>query len=187
MPTISARLQAVLARSLARLPEPPSPDYLATVNAAADTRFGDYQTNAAMTLAKERRTNPRALATQIVAALKADPDLAAISLPPEIAGAGFINFRLKPEFLAAELGALDADPHASASPALPQTRRVVIDLSGPNIAKPMHVGHLRSTIIGDCLARVARFLGLRGHHRQPPGRLGHAVRQGDLRLETFPR
>ncbi len=157
--TIASQLQAILRRALVTLPEPPPADFDASVSPAADTRFGDYQANVAMTLAKQRRTNPRALATQIVDALKADAALESISAPPEIAGAGFINFRLKPEFLAAQLAALDADPERLGleKPAHPLT--VVIDLSGPNIAKPMHVGHLRSTIIGDALARVARFAG----------------------------
>ena len=157
--TIAVQLQTILRRALRSLPEPLPEGFEATVTPAADTRFGDYQANAAMTLAKARRTNPRALAAQIVEALKADADLEKISAPPEIAGAGFINFRLKPGFLARELSALDADPARLGVdlPAHPQT--VVVDLSGPNIAKPMHVGHLRSTIIGDCLARVARFVG----------------------------
>ena len=159
MPTVAAQLQAILRRALTTLPEPPPADFDAAVNPAADTRFGDYQTNVAMTLAKARRTNPRALATQIVEAINADAELGRISAPPEIAGAGFVNFRLKPEFLAETLRTLDADPTrlGVAAPEHPHT--IVIDLSGPNIAKPMHVGHLRSTIIGDCLARVARFVG----------------------------
>ena len=157
--TIAVQLQTILRRALRSLPEPLPEGFEFTVSPAADARFGDYQANAAMTLAKTRRTNPRALATQIVEALQADAELASISAPPEIAGAGFINFRLQPEFLARELAALDADPErlGVGQPEQPQT--VVIDLSGPNIAKPMHVGHLRSTIIGDCLARVARFVG----------------------------
>ena len=159
MPTIAVQLQTLLRRALATLPDPLPEDFEAAVSPAADTRFGDYQTNVAMTLAKARRMNPRALATQIVAALTTDPALASISTPPEIAGAGFINFRLLPEFLARELAALDTDPARLGLDLLSQPHRVVIDLSGPNIAKPMHVGHLRSTIIGDCLARVARFVG----------------------------
>ena len=158
MPTVVSQLQAILRRALATLPDLPA-DFDAGVTPTADGRFGDYQANAAMTLAKARRTNPRALAALIVEALAADPELPTISAPPEIAGAGFINFRLKPEFLAAHLARLDADP-ARLGTAAPETpRHVVIDFSSPNIAKPMHVGHLRSTIIGDCLARVARFLG----------------------------
>ena len=159
MQTIAVQLQTLLRRALGTLPEPLSENFAASVSPAADTRFGDYQTNVALTLAKGRRTNPRALATQIVAALQADPALADLSEPPEIAGAGFINFRLKPEFLARKLAALDADPPRLGLDRPEHPRRVVIDLSGPNIAKPMHVGHLRSTIIGDCLARVARFVG----------------------------
>ena len=157
-PTIVSQLQAILRRALATLPDLPA-DFAAGVTPAADARFGDYQANAAMTLAKARRTNPRALATQIVAALTADPELEAISAPPEIAGAGFINFRLKPEFLAAHLAGLDVDPARLGLAVPEQRRRIIIDFSSPNIAKPMHVGHLRSTIIGDSLARVARFLG----------------------------
>ena len=159
MSTIASQLQIVLRRALATLPEPPAADFDATVSPAHDTRFGDYQTNVAMTLAKQRRTNPRALATQIVDALKADAALGEISAPPEIAGAGFVNFRLKPEFLAGQLAALEADAERLGLERPAQPRTVVIDLSGPNIAKPMHVGHLRSTLIGDALARVARFTG----------------------------
>lgn len=159
MLTIAAQLEAILRRALATLPEPPPPDFPAAVAPAADARFGDYQANAAMTLAKSRRANPRALATQIAAALAADPDLAALSAPPEIAGAGFINFRLHPAYLARRLSTLDADPARLGVSTTATPGRVIIDFSSPNIAKPMHVGHLRSTIIGDCLARVGRFLG----------------------------
>jgi arginyl-tRNA synthetase len=159
MQTVAAQLQAILQRALAQLPDPPPADFDASVLPAADARFGDYQANAAMTLAKQRRTNPRALAAQIVELLHADAELAAVSAPPEIAGAGFINFRLRPEFLAERLAALQADPERLGVSLPSSLRRIVIDFSGPNIAKPMHVGHLRSTIIGDCLARVARFLG----------------------------
>lgn len=156
MQTIAAELQAILTRALGALPDGTPPP---AVSPAADTRYGDYQTNAAMTLAKARRSNPRALAAEIVAALVAQPELAAISAPPEIAGPGFINFRLTPDFLAARLSALARDSaRLGVEPAAPPLR-VVIDFSGPNIAKPMHVGHLRSTIIGDSLARIARFLG----------------------------
>jgi arginyl-tRNA synthetase len=159
MPTIAAQLQAMLERALATLPEALPAGLEISVTPAADTRFGDYQTNIAMVLAKQRRANPRALAAEIVVALRADPDLAAVSLAPEIAGAGFINFRLTPTFLGRRLAALAADGDRLGVPHLSPPRKVVIDFSGPNIAKPMHVGHLRSTIIGDCLARVARFVG----------------------------
>ena len=153
-------LSAALRRALNALPEPPPADFSATVTAAADPRFGDYQANAAMALAKIRKTNPRALAAEIVVKLKGDAELAKISAEPTIAGAGFINFTLKPEFLAERTRALLDDAKLGV-PVAGKPETVVIDFSSPNIAKPMHVGHLRSTLIGDCLARVARFLGHR--------------------------
>jgi len=124
------------------------------VTSAGDTRFGDYQSNAAMVLAKERRANPRQIAADILAHL----DVAGISSAPEIAGAGFLNFRIEPEFLAERLQELATDPRLGIAPAA-RPLRIVLDFSSPNVAKPMHVGHIRSTILGDCLARVARFLG----------------------------
>ena len=124
------------------------------VSAAADTRFGDYQSNAAMVLAKEKRSNPRQLAADIIAKI----DVAGISAAPEVAGAGFLNFRLEPDFIAAAVQALAGDSRLGVALAK-SPRKIVLDFSSPNVAKPMHVGHIRSTILGDCLARVARFLG----------------------------
>ncbi len=124
-----------------------------TVQATQDARFGDYQGNIAMQLAKSRKGNPRAIAQEIIARL----DVADICEAPEIAGAGFINFRLKPATLAAHFAALLKDPRLGVPSITP--RRLVIDFSSPNVAKPMHVGHIRSTFLGDALARIARFLG----------------------------
>ena len=124
-----------------------------TVQATQDARFGDYQGNIAMQLAKARKGNPRAIAQEIIARL----DVADICEAPEIAGAGFINFRLKPATLAAHFAALIKDPRLGVPNIAP--RRLVIDFSSPNVAKPMHVGHIRSTFLGDALARIARFLG----------------------------
>jgi len=121
---------------------------------AHDARFGDYQANAAMTLAKEKRANPRQLATEILAHL----DVTDLSATPEIAGAGFINFRLEDAFLARALHELATDTRLGVSQVSP-VRKIVVDFSSPNVAKPMHVGHIRSTILGDCLVRIARFLG----------------------------
>lgn len=129
---------------------------VAEVSAAADTRFGDYQSNVAMVLAKQERQNPRALATRIAEAI----DVSGLSAAPEIAGAGFLNFRLEKAFLETTVAALRTDPRAGCKAAI-EPKTIVIDFSSPNIAKPMHVGHIRSTILGDCLARIARFL---GHH-----------------------
>jgi arginyl-tRNA synthetase len=124
-----------------------------TVQSAQDTRFGDYQSNVAMQLAKPRRANPRQLATEIIARLQVDD----LCETPEIAGAGFINFRLKPATISAHLSALAADDRLGTP--LVAARRLVVDFSSPNVAKPMHVGHIRSTILGDSLARIGRFLG----------------------------
>ena len=124
-----------------------------TVQATQDARFGDYQGNLAMQLAKVRKANPRVVAQEIIARL----DVEDICEAPEIAGAGFINFRLKPATLAAHFAALAKDSRFGV-PAVP-LRRLVIDFSSPNVAKPMHVGHIRSTFLGDALARIGRFLG----------------------------
>lgn len=145
MPTVISLLEE---RLRAALGEP------AEVAAAADPRFGDYQTNAAMLLAKSRRENPRQAAAGILARL----DVADICEPPEIAGAGFINFRLRPDFLARQFAETAGDPRLGV-PLAARPRRILVDFSSPNIAKPMHVGHIRGTILGDALARVARFLG----------------------------
>lgn len=121
---------------------------------ATDVRFGDYQTNAAMVLAKPLRANPRQLAQQIIDKL----DVADMCDAPEIAGAGFINFRLKPDWLSAHFTRFTADPRLGV-PLPERPRKLVIDFSSPNVAKPMHVGHIRSTILGDALARIATFIG----------------------------
>ncbi len=123
------------------------------VSPSQDLRFGDYQSNAAMMLAKAARCNPRALAAQVVEAF-GESEAATL----EIAGPGFINFRIKPDYFASRALAMLDDPRLGvATVETPKT--LVIDFSAPNVAKPMHVGHIRSTIIGDTLARLARFMG----------------------------
>jgi arginyl-tRNA synthetase len=122
--------------------------------ATNNPKFGDYQANLAMSLAKPLKQKPRDIASQIVEKL----EVSDLCEPPEIAGPGFINLRLKPEYLAAQLQQAQADPRLGiASAKHPQT--VIVDFSSPNIAKEMHVGHLRSTIIGDSIARVQEFMG----------------------------
>jgi arginyl-tRNA synthetase len=128
----------------------------AMIKPCADPRFGDYQANGIMPVAKRLRQNPRALAEQVASKLQ----LADVCDPPEVAGAGFINFRLKPAFVARQITEAAGDARLGV-PKLAQAKSIVIDFSSPNVAKPMHVGHIRSTIIGDCLARVLRFLGHR--------------------------
>src|ERR1700730_1636467 len=119
-----------------------------------DPRHGDYQTNVAMILGKKLKQNPRNLAGLIVANLSMND----IGPPPEVAGPGFINFRLSSEFLALRLHELALDPRLGVNRTV-KPKTVVIDFSSPNSAKPMHVGHIRSTILGDALAKVTRFLG----------------------------
>jgi len=145
---LESRLTAALAATLG---EPAS----ATVTAAADLRFGDYQTNAAMVLAKQRKQNPRVLAQEIITHLQLDGLATA-----DIAGPGFINFRILPQAYAARAAALIRDAKLGV-PAVGEGQTVVVDFSAPNVAKPMHVGHIRSTIIGDSLCRIARFLGFK--------------------------
>ncbi|MGD0206131.1 MAG: arginine--tRNA ligase [Verrucomicrobiota bacterium] len=126
------------------------------VRPCADPKFGDYQSNALMSLARSRKMNPRQLATNVLAKL----DIGDWCEKVEIAGAGFLNFRLKSSALAGALRAAARGEHLffdkTANP-----RTAVIDFSSPNVAKPMHVGHIRSTILGDSLARTLRLLGHR--------------------------
>lgn len=129
------------------------------VRASQDPQFGDYQSNCAMGLAKQLGKKPRDVATSIVENLNIDD----MCETPEIAGPGFINFKLKPAWLAERLQAIatsntgENDRVGIEKTTKPQT--VIVDLSSPNLAKEMHVGHLRSTVIGDCVARVLEFAG----------------------------
>jgi arginyl-tRNA synthetase len=126
------------------------------VRPSSDAKFGDYQTNALIGLAKERKLNPRQLAADVIARL----EVADLCAPIEIAGPGFLNFRIQPAALAGVLAAALRGEHLFFS-RTSQPRTVVIDFSSPNVAKPMHVGHIRSTVLGECLARTLRLLGHR--------------------------
>lgn len=121
---------------------------------ATDPRFGDYQTNAALVLGKQRGENPREVAEKIIGHL----DVGDLCETPVIAGPGFINFRLRPEAVAEKTARLLGDERLGVAET-ESTRRIVIDFGSPNVAKPMHVGHIRSTVLGDALARIAAFLG----------------------------
>lgn len=147
---LTSRLQAAFAAAGIQPPEGFTP----AVVIASDTRYGDYQTNAAMILAKQLKTNPRALAQQIVDKL----EVADLCEKTSIDGPGFLNFTLSPGALAQRLALIVKDDKAGVPP-VADAKTIVVDFSAPNIAKPMHVGHIRSTFIGDSLARVARFVG----------------------------
>jgi arginyl-tRNA synthetase len=123
-----------------------------------DPKFGDYQANCAMPLGKLLGKAPRDVAAQIVERLSEHEGFAAMCEPPEIAGPGFINLRLRDGWLTEQLTAALTDDRIGVEPAA-TPRKYVIDYSSPNVAKPMHVGHIRSTVIGDALANVLRLLG----------------------------
>ena len=146
--------QSALAEKLAQALQKAGLPNAGELTPATDLRFGDYQTNVALLLAKQRGENPRELAGKIVACL----DVSELSEPPTIAGAGFINFTLRPEVVARHVGELRQDERLGVA-RTPSPRRIVIDFGSPNVAKPMHVGHIRSTVLGDALARTAQFLG----------------------------
>jgi arginyl-tRNA synthetase len=139
--------------ALTGLVDDPAP-YVAMVRPAQDARFGDYQANCAMALQKVLGWKPRDIAQELVQRLSPGDLLE----PPEIAGPGFINLRVRTAWLAERLRQMAGDERLGIAAAEP-ARTLVIDYSSPNVAKPMHVGHLRSTIIGDALARLFRFLG----------------------------
>jgi arginyl-tRNA synthetase len=145
--------------------ESDQPDLLAMVLPAQDAKFGDYQANCAMPLGKRLGKPPREIAGRLVELL----DVADVCEPPEIAGPGFINLRLKNDWLAAQVAAATADLEWIGVARAASPRTIVVDYSSPNVAKPMHVGHIRSTVIGDALYRILKFL---GHHTVSDNHLG---------------
>jgi len=151
--SLQALLQSRVATALIAAGIDPA---LAVVTPAADTRFGDYQTNAAMVAAKSLKKNPREVAAAIVAHLQVG-DLSEV---PQIAGAGFINFKILDAALSDAVNAVRLDDRLGVVP-VADPKTILIDFSSPNVAKPMHVGHIRSTILGDSLTGIARQL---GHH-----------------------
>lgn len=137
------------------MPEASPPDDL-LIRPSQNPDFGDYQANFAMPLGKKLGKSPREVAAAVAAQLQVDD----LCEPPEIAGPGFINLRMKQKFLTDSLATMVRDARLGVSqPSRPLT--IVIDYSSPNCAKPMHVGHIRSTVIGDALCKILRFLGHR--------------------------
>ncbi|NEU76970.1 arginine--tRNA ligase [Hassallia byssoidea VB512170] len=117
-------------------------------------KFGDYQANVSLSLGKKLGQQPRAIALAILEKL----DVSDICEPPEIAGPGFINLKLKTTYLEAQLNAIQSDPRLGIAPTK-NPKRVIVDYPSPNIAKEMHVGHLRPAVIGDCISRILEFVG----------------------------
>ena len=155
MLTITQQLTERLGKAIQKIQNSNIPeDYSATVTAAADTRFGDYQTNAAMALAKNLSMPPRKLAAEIIKLLEVED----LCETPEIAGPGFINFRVKKNTIVSRINEIRKCSRLGVENTH-SPKKILIDFSSPNIAKPMHIGHIRSTIIGECLVRVCRFLG----------------------------
>tara|TARA_R110000737_G_scaffold8173_1_gene23768 strand:+ start:1685 stop:3421 length:1737 start_codon:yes stop_codon:yes gene_type:complete len=139
-----------LAMTAAGLPEGTNP----AISLSSRANFGDYQANGVMGAAKKLKTNPRELASKVVDAL----DLTGIAEKVELAGPGFINIHLDKTWLAEQLNKVATDQNLGVSQAV-TPQNVVVDYSAPNLAKEMHVGHLRSTIIGDAVVRALEFRG----------------------------
>jgi arginyl-tRNA synthetase len=129
---------------------------LAMIRPSQDAKFGDYQANCAMPLKGKLNRPPREIAEQIVGSV----DVSDLCEVPEVAGPGFINLRLKDDWIANQTSAIAGDDGLGYVPT-ETPRHVVVDFSSPNVAKPMHVGHLRSTVIGDAIAKILRFAGHR--------------------------
>ncbi len=141
------------------------PGLVEQVRETADPKFGDYSGTMAMALAKRAGLKPRDVAVEIIRRLDVG-DL--FEMPTEPVGPGFINLRVRQDTLARAVVAAVRDPRMGVAPvAEPET--IVIDFGGPNVAKPMHVGHIRSTVIGDALAKILKF---RGHHTITDNHLG---------------
>ncbi|HEY2157416.1 MAG TPA: arginine--tRNA ligase, partial [Isosphaeraceae bacterium] len=128
--------------------------FAAAVRPSTDPKFGDYQANGCMAIAKARGKNPREVAQAVAGVV----DLGPLADTPEVAGPGFLNVRLRDDWVAEELGRLIGNETLGIAP--PSERlKVIVDYSSPNVAKPMHVGHVRSTVIGESLSRIFAALG----------------------------
>ncbi len=146
-------LRERLAVALSEIVEEPA-DYANMLFPSQNSQFGDFQANCAMPLGKKLGKQPREIASSIVEKLSVED----FCEPPEVAGPGFINLKLKTDFLERQLQNCLQESRLGVAET-ETAQKTVIDFSSPNVAKPMHVGHLRSTVIGDALARILRFLG----------------------------
>jgi arginyl-tRNA synthetase len=182
----AAYLDAALRRAIVAVLGDAYADADPLVRGSQKPEFGDYQANGVMALAKRAGMKPRDLATKLVEAA----DLSAIAEEPEVAGPGFINIRLKPDAIAAALEAMDT-PELGVEPDTDR-HAIAIDMCSVNVAKQMHVGHLRSTIIGDALARVFERLGRTVHRENHLGDWGlpiamvlHELREAKVDLDAL--
>jgi arginyl-tRNA synthetase len=154
MPHISALLADRISAAVAAAFGPDLAGWDAQLRPATRPEFGHFQTNTPLRLAGVVHQSPSATGTRLLESL----DVEDLCLPPELAGQGFVNLTLRPDVLAGLVTDLLAAPRLGVEPAV-RPRRVVVDYSAPNVAKEMHVGHLRSTVIGDCLSRVLVHVG----------------------------
>jgi arginyl-tRNA synthetase len=160
---ILREIQRRFSAALTGLADNPT-ELLTQVRSSQDPKFGDYQANCAMPLGKKLGKPPREIATEILKRL----EIGDLCEAPEIAGPGFINLKLRSDFLARQAAAALGDARLGV-PKIETPRTYIVDYSAPNVAKPMHVGHIRSTVIGDCLYRTLKFL---GHHTIGDNHLG---------------
>ena len=165
----AAAFQSLAADGIVAIDAAEIPALLEQVRETADAKFGDYSGTMAMGLAKKAGKKPRDLAVEIARRLAEAPGFTEAFAPPgDPVGPGFINVRIRDEALGAAVSAAFRDARLGV-PAVPEPDTIVIDFSSPNVAKPMHVGHIRSTVIGDAIARI---LGFRGHHTITDNHLG---------------
>ncbi|MEP3482205.1 MAG: arginine--tRNA ligase [Fuerstiella sp.] len=151
--SILSTLKSRFATALATLTDDPD-SLLDMIRPSGDPKFGDFQANCAMPLAKKVGKSPRDIAADIVSAL----DVADMCDAPEVAGPGFINLKLKDGWLCSQINSIAGNDRLNAVTA-DEPKHVVVDFSSPNVAKPMHVGHLRSSVIGDSICRTLKFAG----------------------------
>lgn len=151
--SILSTLKSRFATALATLTDDPD-SLLDMIRPSGDPKFGDFQANCAMPLAKKIGKSPRDIAAELVAAL----DVSDLCDDPEIAGPGFINLKLKDDWITEQINAVAGCDRLGATETS-NPRHVVVDFSSPNVAKPMHVGHLRSSVIGDSICRTLKFAG----------------------------
>lgn len=165
----AAAFQSLSADGIVAIDAAEIPALLEQVRETADAKFGDYSGTMAMGLAKKAGKKPRDLAVEIARRLAEAPGFTEAFAPPgDPVGPGFINVRIRDEALGAAVSAAFRDARLGV-PGVAEPDTIVIDFSSPNVAKPMHVGHIRSTVIGDAIARI---LGFRGHHTITDNHLG---------------